>query len=40
MAGHNIINTRYTFTSTAHPYTLMEKGPSVQNIETVRFFSL
>ena len=37
MAGHNIINPRYTFTSITHFYTLIKKGPRMRNIEAVRF---
>ena len=40
MAGHNIINSRDIFISTAHFYTLMEKGPRIRNIKTVRLFPL
>ena len=37
MAGHNIINSYCTFISTAHSYTLIEEGPRMRNIKTVRF---
>ena len=36
MAGHNIINSRYILTSTAHFYTLIKEGPRIRNIKTVR----
>ena len=38
MAGHNIINSHYTLTSTAHFHTLIEEGPRIRNIKTVRLF--
>ena len=40
MAGHNIINSHYTLTSTAHSHTLMEKGPRMKNIKAVRLLSV
>ena len=38
MAGHNIINPRYTFTSITHFHTVIKKGPRIKNIKVVRFF--
>ena len=40
MAGHNIVNSRYIFTSIAHLYTFMEKGPRMRNTKAVRFLSV
>ena len=37
MASHNTINSCYTLTSITYFYTLMKKGPRIQNIEAVRF---
>ena len=36
MAGHNIINPRYTFINIAHFYTFIKEGPRIRNIEIVR----
>ena len=36
MAGHNIINPRYTFTSIMHSYTFIKEGPRMRNTETAR----
>ena len=38
MAGHNIVNPRYAFTSITHFYTFIKKGPRIKNTETVRLF--
>ena len=38
MAGHNIINSRYTFTSITHSHTLIKKNPRIKNTKTVRLF--
>ena len=38
MAGHNIINFRYTLTSIMYFYTLMEEGPRIRNIEVIKLF--
>ena len=38
MAGHNTVNPRYTFTSIAHSYTLIKKGPRIKNTKAVRLF--
>ena len=40
MAGHNIINPRYILANITHSYTLIKKGPGVQNIKTVKLFPL
>ena len=40
VAGHNVINPRYTFTNIMYFYTFMEEGPSVRNIKTIWFLSL
>ena len=37
MAGYNIVNIRCTLVSIAHFKTLIEKGPSMQNAETIWF---
>ena len=37
--GHNVVNPRYTLVSIMHFHTLMEEGPSVRNIKTVRLLS-
>ena len=36
MAGHNIINPRYAFTSIMHFYTFIKKGPRIRNTKAVR----
>ena len=40
MADYNIVNTRCAFTNIAHLYTLIKKGPRIQNTEIVRFLSV
>ena len=36
MAGHNIINPRYTLTNITHLHTLIKEGPRIKNIKAVR----
>ena len=36
VAGYNTVNPRCAFTSIAHPYTLIKKGPRMRNTEAVR----
>ena len=38
MAGHNIVNSRYTFISIVYFYTFIEEGPRIRNTKAVRFF--
>ena len=38
MAGHNIVNPRYTLTSIVHSHTLIKEGPRIKNIKAVRLF--
>ena len=40
MAGHNIINPHYTFTSIMHFHTFIKEGPRVRNIKIARLFPL
>ena len=40
MAGYNVINPRCAFTSIAHFYTFMKKGPRVRNIKIIWFLPL
>ena len=40
MAGHNIVNTRYAFANTAHPYTFIKKGPRIRNVKVIKLLPL